>query len=198
MKAQVWTVPNGLSALRLLLVPTAAWLLVQGNADSLAVALLVVSGITDWLDGFLARKLDQVSRLGALLDPLADRLAVICFATALAWRGAFTWWAVGIILLRDIALAATLPRLRKVGQWAVPVTRTGKAATAILFTALPLGLISLLSAGNTVLKLSAHTLLWIGAAVYWLAGIGYLRTVGSLSTAPLTNPSAQAGHDAPN
>ena len=92
MKAQVWTVPNGLSTLRLVLVPTAALVLLTQSNDGLAIGLLAIAGATDWLDGYLARKLNQVSELGTLLDPLADRLAILCFVAALSWRGAFSPW----------------------------------------------------------------------------------------------------------
>ena len=180
MKAQVWTIPNGLSALRLLLVPTAAWILLRGSRDGLAITLLAVAGVTDWLDGFLARKMNQVSQLGTLLDPLADRLAILCFVAALASREAFSWWLLVAVGTRDVLLLMTLPSLRKHGRWALPVTKTGKAGTALLFAGLPLALIGIAGDGAPVALVVAQVLLWAGCAVYWLAGVGYLREVGAL------------------
>ena len=176
----MWTIPNGLSALRLLLVPTAAWILLGGSRDGLAITLLAVAGVTDWLDGFLARKLNQVSQLGTLLDPLADRLAILCFVAALAARGAFSWWLLVMVGARDLLLLMTLPALRRHGRWALPVTRTGKTGTALLFAGLPLALIGIAGDGAPVALVFAQALLWAGCAVYWLAGVGYLREVGAI------------------
>jgi cardiolipin synthase len=177
MKAQVWTVPNGLSTLRLVLVPTAAMVLLTQSNDGLAIGLLAIAGATDWLDGYLARKLNQVSELGTLLDPLADRLAILCFVAALSWRGAFSPWLLAVVAARDLGLASTIPKLRKHGRWALPVTRTGKVATALLFAGLPLSMIGVVAEGSGVLLSIAQGILWLGAAVYWVAGIGYLRAV---------------------
>ena len=73
---RVWTIPNALSVLRLLGVPLFLWLLLGPHADGWAIAVLALSGISDWADGKLARLLNQYSRLGELLDPAVDRLYI--------------------------------------------------------------------------------------------------------------------------
>src|SRR3954466_692190 len=80
----IWTVPNAVSALRLLGVPLFLWLVLGPEADVLALVLLMVSGFTDWLDGYLARRLNQTSRLGEILDPVADRLYILAVVVGLA------------------------------------------------------------------------------------------------------------------
>ena len=90
----VWTLPNALSILRLLGVPLFLWLLLGPEADGWALVVLMISGFTDWLDGKLARWLNQGSRLGALLDPAADRLYIVAALIALALRGIVPEWLV--------------------------------------------------------------------------------------------------------
>lgn len=166
--------------LRLFLVPTAAWILCAGSRDGLAIALLALAGLTDWLDGYLARKLNQVSELGTLLDPLADRLAILCFVAALASRDAFSWWLLVAIGARDLLLLMTVPSLRRRGRWALPVTKTGKTGTALLFAGLPLALVGIAGNGAPIANACAQVLLWGGCAIYWVAGVGYLRQVRAL------------------
>ena len=88
----VWTIPNALSALRLLGVPLFLWLLLGPQADGWAVVVLMVSGATDWLDGKLARALGQSSKLGALLDPAADRLYIVATLVAFVIRDVVPFW----------------------------------------------------------------------------------------------------------
>src|SRR5690606_32200786 len=90
---RVWTVPNAISVARLLLVPVFAWLIVAGH-DLAALAVLAVAGFSDWLDGVIARRFDQSSRLGAMLDPAADRLYILVTLVMLAWREIVPWWLV--------------------------------------------------------------------------------------------------------
>ncbi len=178
MKAQALTVPNALSGLRLLLVPVIGWLIARGGNDEVAIGLLAIAGFSDWLDGFLARRWNQVSRLGVLLDPLADRLAIAVFVVALAARGVVPWAAVVLIVVRDVWLATTIPALRARGQWALPVTFIGKCATFGLLTSFPATFLT-----ATVLpsfRLVSAGLLWISIAVYWWAGVGYIQQVNRL------------------
>ena len=135
---RIWTVPNALSFLRLLGVPLFLWLILVPEADGWAVVLLMVSGFTDYLDGVLARRLHQISRLGQLLDPLADRLYIIATLLGLALRDIVPWWLVIALLARDVVLAATLPILRRLGYGPLPVHFLGKAATFNLLYAFPL------------------------------------------------------------
>ena len=133
----IWTVPNALSLLRLLLIPVFIWLLLVEESAGWAFAVLFVSGVTDWLDGKLARWLGQSSKLGALLDPAADRLYVIIIPICFGIREFVPWWIIGLIIGRDVLLFATAPLLRSRGVTALPTLYIGKAATFALMSALP-------------------------------------------------------------
>ena len=174
MRAQALTVPNALSGLRLLLVPVIAVLIGRGGHDGVAVGLLIVAAASDWLDGRLARRFNQVTPLGTLLDPLADRLAIVCVAAALGARGVLPLALVATVGLRDLLLLALLPRLRRHGMWALPVTYLGKCATFALLTGLPLAYLGA-STDSSALRMAAAVVLWLGAAAYWSAGADYVR-----------------------
>jgi cardiolipin synthase len=135
---RVWTVPNILSMLRLAGVPLFLVLLLVFEADGWALAVLIFSGVSDWLDGKLARMLNQSSPLGALLDPLADRLYMVTTPVAFAVRDFVPWWVVVIIFGRDAILAVTIPLLKSRGLGPLPVTYQGKAATFALMYAFPM------------------------------------------------------------
>lgn len=135
---RVLTVPNLLSLLRLAGVPVFLWLLLGPHEDGWAIIVLAVGGFTDWLDGKLARLLGQFSRLGALLDPAVDRLYILAALVALGVRGIVPWWAVAVLVARDLVLAACLPLLRRRGYGPPTVSYLGKAATFLLLYAFPL------------------------------------------------------------
>lgn len=138
---RVLTVPNALSAIRLVLIAVFVYALLFAHANGWAVGILMFSGASDWADGKIARLLDQSSRLGALLDPAVDRLYMICVPVVMALSGIVPWWFVGILLARDGLLAATLPLLWSRGLSALPVTYIGKAATFALMSGFPLVLL---------------------------------------------------------
>ncbi len=175
---RVWTWPNALSALRLLGVPLFLWLLLGPEADGWAVGVLMFSGFTDWLDGKLARWLDQSSRLGALLDPAADRLYIVSTLVALALRDIIPVWIVGLLVGREVVLAIALLVLRRYGYPPLQVHYLGKAATLLLLYAFP-GL--LLADGDGWLAELCKPFAWAltiwGTALYVLAGLLYLIQV---------------------
>ncbi len=140
-RSAVLTLPNLLSFSRLLGVPLFLWLLLGPHADGWALAILMVSGVTDWADGVLARKLNQMSRLGALLDPVADRLYILATLIGLVLRHVIPAWLALLLIGRDLVLACTLPALRRRGLTGLPVHYLGKAATFNLLYAFPLLLI---------------------------------------------------------
>lgn len=135
---RVLTVPNVISVARLGLIGVFLYLLLIARADGPAVAVLMLSGASDWADGKLARLLNQYSRLGELLDPAIDRLYMLAIPVAFGVRGLVPWWIIGVLLARDLLLAATLPALRSRGLTALPVTYIGKAGTFALMSAFPL------------------------------------------------------------
>ena len=178
---RVWTVPNALSVLRLLGVPLFLWLLLGPEADEWAVVVLMVSGLTDWADGKLARLLDQSSRLGALLDPAADRLYIVSTLIALALREIIPLWIVVLLAGREVVLGLALLVLRHYGYPPLQVHYLGKAATLLLLYAFP-GL--MLADGDSwfarLLEPFAWALTIWGTALYVLAGLLYLVQVGAI------------------
>ncbi len=96
-------IPNVLTVLRLLLVPPIAWALLQ-QSYVLALALFLTAGVSDGVDGFLARSFNWQSQFGATLDPIADKLLMITTFFCLAWLGHLPWWLFALILGRDILI----------------------------------------------------------------------------------------------
>jgi cardiolipin synthase (CMP-forming) len=182
---RIVTVPNLLSIARLLGVPVFLWLVLVPHADGWALVVLMVSGITDWLDGKLARRLNQTSRLGQILDPVADRLYILAVVIGLGLRSVIPWWLAVALPLRDIFLFSLVPFLRTRGYSALPVHFLGKAATASLLYAFPL---LLLGEGAGDLQTAANILGWAlaiwGTGLYWWAGILYAYQVIQLLRLP--------------
>lgn len=178
--SRIVTVPNALSFARLMGVPLFLWLILVAEADVLAFLLLVVAGATDWLDGYLARRLNQQSRLGTLLDPLADRLYIAATLVGLAIRGIIPWWLVVILILRELLLLALLPRLRRQGRVALPVTYVGKAATFALLWGFPLLLLGAVPGVGPWATMAGWTFAIWGTFLYWWAGIRYAQQAYSV------------------
>ncbi|WP_100498328.1 CDP-alcohol phosphatidyltransferase family protein [Geodermatophilus chilensis] len=178
---RVWTVPNALSVLRLLGVPLFLWLLLGPQADGWAVIVLMVAGATDWADGKIARALGQSSRLGALLDPAADRLYIVATLVAFVLRDVVPLWVVAVLVGRELVLGLALLVLRAHGYPPLQVHYLGKAATFILLYAFPL---LLLADGDgpvaTVVQPVAWALTVWGGALYLLAGAFYVVQVAGL------------------
>jgi cardiolipin synthase len=173
------TVPNVISLLRLAGIPLFLWLLLGPHDDLLAVLVLVFSGITDWLDGKLARLLNQSSRLGALLDPAIDRLYTLSALLAFAARAILPWWVVAVLLVRDLVLLLILPVLRRYGYGPLPVHYVGKAATLCLLYAFPLLLLAHDARGWVGAGAQAFAVAFTGwgGALYVWAGVLYLLQV---------------------
>ena len=174
----VWTVPNALSLVRLITIPLFVWLALVPQADGWAALALVVGGITDYLDGWLARRWNQVTRVGQLLDPIADRLTTFSVLLVFLVRGIVPWWFVVIVLGRDVVLAVEMLRLKRIGITGLPVTFVGKAATFNLLMAFPLLMWG--GAGDpTGLAGVARTAGWAlalwGTGLYLYSGWLYLR-----------------------
>jgi cardiolipin synthase len=172
---RIWTIPNLLSFLRLLGVPLFLWLILGPEEDGWALLVLAVSGFTDWADGQIARRMNQTSHLGELLDPIADRLYIFATVLGLALRDIIPWWLVIALALRDVLLSLTLPILHRRGYNALPVHFLGKAATFNLLYAFPL---LLLGDQDNTLGTLARVFGWAfaiwGTALYFWAGALYI------------------------
>jgi cardiolipin synthase (CMP-forming) len=175
---RVLTVPNGISVLRLLGVPVFLWLVLglrTATGDAWAVAVLIASAASDWLDGKIARAFNQQSRLGQLLDPAADRLYIAATLVALAVRTIIPWWLVGLLAAREIAVGLALAVLNRRGFGALQVSFVGKAATLCLLYAFPL--LFLGDHGGpaaTVARVAGWAFAIWGTALYWWAGSLYI------------------------
>lgn len=172
--SRVLTIPNALSLLRLLGVPLFLWLVLGPEEDALALGVLVVSGATDFLDGWLARRWNQTTVVGQLLDPVADRLYILAVVVGLALRDVVPWWVAVSIPLRDALMWGLVPLLRTRGLSSLPVHFLGKAATFNLLYAFPLLLLG--DGAGTAAEL-ARTFGWAfaiwGIGLYWWAGLLY-------------------------
>lgn len=188
---RVLTVPNLLSLVRLAGVPLFLWLVLGPEADFWALVLLMVAGFTDYLDGNLARRLNQTSSLGQVLDPVADRLYILAVVVGLVLRDIIPVWLAVSLPLRDILLFCLLPFLRSRGFSALPVHYLGKAATAALLYAFPL---LLLGDDTGTLAAAARVVGWAftiwGVGLYYWAGLLYVWQVRTLlvSTPPVRAP----------
>jgi cardiolipin synthase (CMP-forming) len=172
---RVVNLPNALSLLRLLLVPVFGWLLAT-DQDGWALLVLVVSGWTDFFDGYLARRWNQMTRIGQLLDPLADRLYILAALFGLGWREIVPWWLVALIVSRDLILAWALPVLAKYDYGPLPVHKLGKAATFNILSAFPFLLLGDTDgAVGDVARAGGWAFAIWGTALYWWAGLLYLE-----------------------
>ncbi|KGN38631.1 CDP-alcohol phosphatidyltransferase family protein [Knoellia subterranea] len=170
---RVLTVPNALSALRLLGVPAFIWAIATRH-DAIALVILMASGITDYLDGKIARHYGLVSRVGQLLDPIADRLYIVTTLVGLAWRDIIPWWLVAILFAREAFMAVVVLIAKRHGWTGLPVHFIGKAATFNLLYAFPA---LLMAEGDGWLASLARPIgwgfAWWGTVLYWVAGILY-------------------------
>ncbi len=164
---RILTIPNVLSLGRLLCVPLFLWLLFGRDNEVAAALLLAFLGATDWVDGFIARRYDQVSTVGKVLDPTADRILLAVGILAILVVGAVPAWVAWLAIFREVAVGAGVVVLAAMGARRIDVQWTGKAGTFLLMAAFPLFLLS-----------HAEDLSWADAAraVAWpcaLVGLGF-------------------------
>ncbi|WP_102192923.1 CDP-alcohol phosphatidyltransferase family protein [Microbacterium aurantiacum] len=174
-KTRDWaTLPNAITVLRLLLVVPIIVLLIQNAAPVLTLVLLVLFGVSDWVDGYLARRLGQTSRTGALLDPFADRVGVAFIACGFVIAGHLPLWIAVVVVGVDLTLGVVY--LVRRPEQMPPATRLGKARTAIFMTGLALiGLGILPDLG--VIGVIGQIICAVGAVLHLIVGFGYLRTL---------------------
>jgi cardiolipin synthase len=175
--SQYLTIPNALTALRGLGIPLFIWLALSLEADGWAILVLTIGGITDYLDGKLARMWNQTSRFGELADPAIDRLYILATLIVLNIRGALPLWMTILLLGRDFILAIATIALTRKGLPPLQVTFLGKAATFNLLYAFPFLLLAL---SDSLLGTFSFVLGWAfaiwGIALYLFTGVSYFRS----------------------
>jgi len=177
---RVWTVANGITAVRLLGLPLFVWLVLGPGAYGWAFTVLCVVAATDWVDGYVARRFDQVTRLGRIMDPLIDRLLLATAAVTLVVVGFLPLVLALLVVARDAALLGGVA-IRHRGIPPVPVSRAGKFATACLLVGVPgflLGNMDWPGAGPVLATAWATTV--VGIVAYYVAGVQYVRDAAAL------------------
>jgi cardiolipin synthase (CMP-forming) len=178
---RVVTLANLISFARLLGVPVFLYLFLVPHADVAAIVVLAIGGTSDWVDGYVARRMGQVSRVGQLLDPLADRLYILATLLAFTARQLLPWPITAALLLREAMLGVCLVVLRRYGYGPPPVHYLGKTATFTLLAAFPVILLAAsVPAAAPVAYPVGWALMWWGIALYWAAGILYVLQVVNL------------------
>lgn len=172
----VFTLPNVISCLRILSIPVIAWLVADRHLI-IALVVLLISALSDGIDGIIARRFNQVSKLGQILDPVADRLLILCSVLALSIAGILPWWVLALVGLRDVIMGVLVFLLAQHDYGPLPVHFVGKTGTAMLMLAIPALIFGDVgtSAFFRVFHLIALSAVIWGVALYWLSGIIYLR-----------------------
>jgi cardiolipin synthase len=191
---RIWTIPNIISFIRLLGVPLFLWLLLGPHHDGTAVVVLAIGGTTDWVDGYVARRIGQVSRLGELLDPFADRLYILAALIGLTVRDVVPWWLTLALLLREAVLGVALLVLRRHGYGPPPVHYVGKTGTFVLLAAFPVMLLAKAAPSiDSVVYPIGWGLAWWALGLYWAAAALYLAQTVALLRADRAAGRAAGG-----
>lgn len=186
----MWTIPNAISVARLLCVPLFLWLLFEAEERTAAMILLGGLGATDWVDGWIARRFDQGSVVGKVLDPVADRILLLTAVIALMIDGAVPTWVGVLVLVREAIVSLGTLALAAAGAARIDVQWTGKAGTFALMFALPgFLLIDVLDpgAGRDIVEV-----------ITWVATVGGL-VLGYIAAAryiPIARDALRAGRGA--
>jgi len=176
-----WTWPNLVTLVRLALLPVFLWLLFRTDHRAEAAWLLASLGATDWIDGFLARRLHQVSNVGKIIDPVADRILVIVGLLAVAGAGGVPWWFAVATLVRELVVSLLTVVLAALGAARIDVLWWGKVSTFALMVSFPLFLLTT-NPHHAPLEnwqLVIRDLCWgigiLGLSLSWLVLVGYVR-----------------------
>lgn len=178
---KIVTVANGITAVRLLGLPLFVWLAAGIGAYGMAFLTLVVVGTTDWVDGYVARRFDQVTKLGKLIDPLIDRAMLATAGFTLLAIGFIPWWIVALVVGRDVALLLAGFIMFEGRNPNIPVSNIGKFATACLLIGVPAFLLGRMDwpAREPFLVL-AYAFSLVGIAAYFFAGWQYARAAAQV------------------
>jgi cardiolipin synthase (CMP-forming) len=171
-----WTIPNVISMLRILSIPVIAYLVAQRHL-MVALIVLLISALSDGVDGIIARRFNQVSKFGQILDPVADRLLILCSVLALSIANILPWWVLVLVGLRDVLMGVLVLCLAQHDYGPLPVHFAGKTGTAILMLAIPA--LILADIWNAPFFKLLHivalaAVIW-GVGLYWLAGLVYAQ-----------------------
>jgi cardiolipin synthase len=194
---RIVTVPNLISIVRLAGVPLFLWFALVTHQDGNAVWVLIAGGISDWLDGKAARWLNQYSRLGEMLDPVADRLYILATLATFLIRGIVPWWLVAVLIGRDLVLALFVPILRRRGYGPFKVLYVGKAATFNLLYAFPLllcarGETTIWAGWEQLVPALAYAFTAWGVALYLWSGVIYVVQFAEAIRRPVPTPIGRA------
>ncbi|HMK62778.1 MAG TPA: CDP-alcohol phosphatidyltransferase family protein [Acidimicrobiales bacterium] len=172
---RVLTVPNVVTAVRLACLPVFVWLLFGAHRQVGAAVLLAVLGATDWVDGFLARRFHQVTTLGKVFDPVADRLLVLTGVISIIVAGAVPLWFGVATVAREVLVSAAVLLLASLGAQRIDVLWIGKAGTFGLMFAYPT---FLLAHGHASWQHPFAIIAWVcgipGLVLAWIAAFAYL------------------------
>ena len=174
VSSKIFTLANVVSVVRLMAIPVFLVLVVQDRLIT-AFVLLVAAVLTDFVDGMIARSMNQITKLGQFLDPFADRLFIAATVIALAIQDVVPWWFVVAVMLRDALLGIGGLVMTRYGHGTLPVKWWGKVSTFGMLFVLPLFLL-----GTVVPTIGAVTnpIAWVLAIVsvllYWIVGFSYL------------------------
>jgi cardiolipin synthase len=174
---RVVTIPNLLTVVRFMGVPLFIWLVLAQKEYGAGVIVLAVMAGTDWIDGYIARRFDQASKLGRVLDPIADRLALLAVAFTLVIAGVVHWLYLAALVVPDaVLLVLTLSLFR--GHPDLPVSVVGKVRTGLLLLGTPLLVLSRLDTGvSGQLFATAWVVLGLGLVGHWIAAYNYFRAM---------------------
>ncbi|MFJ5861516.1 CDP-alcohol phosphatidyltransferase family protein [Pseudarthrobacter sp. NPDC092439] len=173
----VFTIPNLLTVVRFMGVPLFIWLVLARQEYAAGVIVLAIMASTDWIDGYIARRFDQASKLGRVLDPIADRLAMIAVAVTLVIAGVVHWLYLAALVIPDAVLLVLSLSLFH-GHPDLPVSVMGKVRTGLLLLGMPLLVLSRL---DTPVSGPAYVAAWVvlglGLVGHWVAAYNYFRAM---------------------
>ena len=175
-RSVILTVPNFISLLRILSIPLIAYLVANRHLI-ISLVVMLISALSDGVDGIIARRFNQVSKLGQILDPVADRLLILCSILALSIASILPWWLLVLVGARDVLMGLLVLALAQHGYGPLPVHFAGKTGTAVLMLAIPALIFA--DVGTSAFFHFFHlvalaAVIW-GVALYWLAGLIYAR-----------------------
>lgn len=173
-RSVILTVPNVISLLRICSIPLIAYLVANRHLI-ISLVVLLISALSDGVDGIIARRFNQVSKLGQILDPVADRLLILCSILALSMANILPWWLMVLVSVRDVLLGILTLVLAQHDYGPLPVHFAGKTGTAVLMLAIPALIFA--DVGHNMFFRVFHlvalgAVIW-GVALYWLAGLIY-------------------------